>query len=305
MFDEQIQSEIDDSPGVTTTGGESDTEDREKFRSASDGIEPNTGPQPSLELTAQATLLREMLQQCKSLTERACDTAVREARRSAEVEELAGAELISARLLLTEKDQALSARDRTLCEQEAASKEKIDSLQTLLRDKELQLESCQTRSRAMLEEIDGLNLRLDEAASAMKQAETRFREFAEHQESKIYELRGEIKAKDDSLQGKETALRQLEEQSRVAILALERLLQNANIDLENKAAELREKEAALRAVADRDEAVTKLLRQLAEESQKLMTELREKNQLIAEMEHKTHQSFDPNIIACHNGIAVH
>lgn len=305
MSDPYIRRDTKDSPNFNLSGGESDTQDRGKSSPASDNSPHDAGLERCLDLDAQAKLLRELLQECKSLTQRACDTAAREARRSAQVEELAGAEVISARLQLAAKDQALDERDRALIEHEAANKEKIDSLETLLREKELQLENCQTRTRALLEEIDGLNLRLDEAASAMKQAETRFRDFAEHQESKIYELRGEVKAKDDSLQGKDAALRHLEEHSRVAILALERLLQNANIDLENKKAELREKEAALQGVADRDEAVTNLLRQLADESQILMTELQEKNQLISETETKTQQNLDRSFDASNNGVAMH
>ena len=302
MFEESTHTEFKDSPNFKAVGGESDSKDSRNVDSASDNIRPAPGSEPSFQLDAQANLLRELIQKCKSLTERACDNAIRQARHSAHVEEMAGAELISARLQLKEKDEALSARDRALCESEALNREKIQSLENLLSDKELQLGNCQTRTKSLLEEIDGLNLRLNEAATAMKQAENRFREFAEHQESKIYELRGEIKAKDDLLQGREAALRQLEEQSRVAIRALERLLQNANIDLENKKSELREKEAALQLVANRDEAVTKLLQQLADESQKLMAELQEKNQLISELEDKSCHAFDQG--AAYNSVVA-
>ena len=56
----------------------------------------------------------------------------------------------------------------------------------------------------------------------MKQAESRFRDFAEHQQGKMNELRDGVKAMEDSLQGKDAALRQLDEESRMAIGALER-----------------------------------------------------------------------------------
>ena len=99
-------------------------------------------------MDAQANLLRGLLHEIKSLTDRACDTAVREAQHSAQVEEMAGVELVSLRLQLKEKNEALDARDRALHEREALAKEKIESLQTISRDKDAQLENCQRAQRA-------------------------------------------------------------------------------------------------------------------------------------------------------------
>jgi chromosome segregation ATPase len=261
------------------------------------------GAEPSRELDAQADLVRGLLHEFKSLTLRACDTAVREAQHSAQVEELAGVEVGSLRLQLKEKSETLDARERKWQEREAAANERIESLETVLRDKDAQLENCQTRSRTLLGEIDGLNLRLNEAATAIKQAETRFRDFADHQQSKINDLRDEVKAKEDALQGKDAALRQLDETSRATISDLEMQLQTARINLETKEDALREKEAALQAAASREQTVTQLIQQLAAESQRLMAELREKNQLVSEMENKTYRPFD-NVIAPANGVIV-
>jgi DNA repair exonuclease SbcCD ATPase subunit len=268
-----------------------------------ENIRHDSGSEPSVKLDAQANLLRGLLHEFKSLTDRACDMAVREAQHSAQVQELAQAELVSLRLQLNEKNEALDARDRGLREREAIAKEKIESLETIVRDKDAQLENCLARSGGLLGEIDGLNLRLNEAATAMKQAETRFREFAEHQLGKITELQDEVKAKDDALQGKDAALRQLDKESRLAVGALERQLQTANADLQAKAAELREKETALQAAASGEQSAARLIQQLAAESQKLLAELREKNQRVSDMENKTHRSFD-NGIAWNNGDAV-
>jgi len=261
------------------------------------------GAEPSRGLDAEADLVRGLLHEFKSLTLRACDTAVREAQHSAQIEELAGVEVGSLRLQLREKNQALEARDQEWHEREALANERIESLETVLRDKDAQLENCQTRSRALLGEIDGLNLRLTEAATAIKQAETRFRDFADHQQSKINDLRDEVKAKEDALQGKEAALRQLDETSRATISDLERQLQTARINLEIREDALREKETALQAAASREQTVTQLIQQLAAESQRLMAELREKNQLVSEMENKTYRPFD-NVIASTNGVIV-
>ena len=261
------------------------------------------GAEPSRELDAQADVVRGLLHEFKSLTVRACDTALREAQHSAQVEELAGVEVGSLRLQLKEKDQALEARDREVHERESVANERIASLEMVLRDKDAHLENCQTRSRALLGEIDGLNLRLNEAATAIKQAETRFRDFADHQQNKINDLRDEAKAREDALQGKDAALKQLDETSRATIGDLERQLQTARITLQTKEDALREKEAALQAAASREQTVTQLIQQLAAESQRLMAELREKNQLVSEMENKTYRPFD-NVIASTAGVIV-
>jgi hypothetical protein len=275
----------------------------ERADAGSEDMRHESGSEPSVELDAQANLLRGLLHEFKSLADRACDTAVREAQHSAQVQELAQAELISLRLQLKEKHDALDARDRALREREAIAKEKIESLEAILRDKDGQLENCLARSGGLLSEIDGLNLRLNEAATAMKQAETRFREFAEHQLGKITELQDEVKAKEDAVQGKDAALRQLDEESRLAIGSLERRLQTADADLQAKATELREKEAALQAAASREQSAAQLMQQLAAESQILLAELRERNQLVSDLENKSCRSFD-NGIPWNNGDAV-
>jgi chromosome segregation ATPase len=261
------------------------------------------GAEPSDELDRQADLVRGLLQEFKSLTVRACDTALREAQHSAQVEELASVEVASLRLQLQDKNEALETRDREWHEREAVASEKLESLETILRDRDAQLENCQTRSRALLGEIDGLNLRLNEAATAIKQAETRFRDFADHQQTKINGLRDDVKAKEEALQGKEAALRELDETSRAAISDLERQLQSARANLETKEAALREKEAALQAAASREQSVTQLIQQLAAESQRLMAELREKNNLVSEMESRTYRHFD-NARGSTDGVTV-
>lgn len=274
--------------------------DPERADAGSENIHQEPGSEPSPELDAQANLLRGLLHEFKSLADRACDTALREAQHSAQVEELAGAELTSLRFQLKEKNEALDARDRALREREACAKEKIESLETVLRDKDTQLENCHTRSRELLGEIDGLNLRLNEAATAIKQAETRFRDFAERQQGKITELQEEVKVKEESLQGKDAALSQLDAESRATIRALETRLQTANLNLETKEAELREKEAALQVAASCEKTVAQLMQQLAAESRKLMAELREKNQLVSDLENKPYRPFD-NATAWNNG----
>jgi chromosome segregation ATPase len=253
------------------------------------------GAEPQAEFDAQASLLLGLIHDFKSLTDRACDMAVREAQHSAQVEEMTGAEITSLRLQLKERDEALDTRERSLREREAVAREKIDSLEMMLRDKDAQLESCHGRARSLLGEIDGLDLRLKEAAAAMKQAEMRFRDFAEHQHGKINELRHDANVKEQTLLVKEAALKHLAEESHAVIGALETQLHDAARNLKTKETELREKEAALQAATAREQTFAQLMQQLAAESQKLMAELREKNQMVSELEKKPCRSFDDGI----------
>lgn len=255
------------------------------------------------ELDSQAELVRGLLQEFKSLTVRACDTAVREAQHAANVEELAGVEFGNLKLQLKARSEALDLQQRQFQTLQSASAEKIDSMEIALRDKDAQLQSCQGRSGALLAEIDGLNLRLNEAASAIKQAETRFRDFADHQQHKINDLREEVKAQQQALQEKDSALEQLEQTSRATIGELERQLQSAMIQLEAKEIVVRDKEAALQAAAAREHAITQLIQQLAAESQRLMAELREKNQLVSEIENRSYRPLDA-VTAANDGPIV-
>jgi vacuolar-type H+-ATPase subunit I/STV1 len=258
---------------------------------SADSQQPADG-KSTLGLDSQANLLFGLIRDFKLLADRACDAAVREARHSSKLEEMAGAEITSLRLQLKEKIEALEARDRVLREREAVAKEKIDALEMALRDKVEQLENCQDRSQALLGEIDGLNVRLNEAAGAMKQAEARFRDFADHQQAKISFLSQELKHKDNQLQAGDAALQQLDEESQAAISSLEVRLQTIDAILETKDAELREKQSALENTAAHEKTFAQLMQQLAVESQALMAELWQKNELVAELENKTYRSYD-------------
>jgi vacuolar-type H+-ATPase subunit I/STV1 len=131
----------------------------------------------------------------------------------------------------------------------------------------------------------------------MKQAEARFRDFAEHQQGKISFLCQELKTKDHLLQAKDDALRQLDDESRSVISSLENRLQAIDAILQIKDAELREQQSALETNATREKTFAQLMQQLAVESEALMAELWEKNELVTELENKTYRSFD-------NGIAL-
>jgi vacuolar-type H+-ATPase subunit I/STV1 len=248
------------------------------------------------ELDTQANLFFGLIRDFKLLADRACDAAVREARHASKLEEMASAELTSLRLQLKEKIEALDERDRTLREREAIAKEKIDALEATLRAKEEQFESCQTRARALLGEIEGLNVRLNDAANAMKQAEARFRDFAEHQQGKISFLCQELKTKDNLLQAKDDAMKHLDDESRMTISSLEDRLQAIDAILQSKDSELREKQSALESGAAHEKIFGQLLQQLAVESKALMAELWEKNELVSELENKTYRSLENGFV---------
>jgi chromosome segregation ATPase len=289
MFEENALFEVSEVPNVHESTIEPGIANSHTGGAITNG-HPQPGTKSHQELDSQANLLFGLIRDFKLLADRACDAAVREGRNAAKLEEMASAELTSLRLQLKEKIEALDARDRILREREVAAKERIDSLETAVRDKEEQLENCQTRARVLLGEIDSLNARLNEAASAMKQAEARFRDFADHQQGKISFLNQELKNKDNLLQAKDS-------EARLAIDSLEDRLNAIDAILQIKDAELREKQAAIETNAAHEKTFAQLMQQLAVESQALMAELWEKNELVAELENKTYRSFD-------NGLAL-
>ncbi|MGH7926398.1 MAG: hypothetical protein ACREQV_01195 [Candidatus Binatia bacterium] len=292
MFEENALFEVSEMPTLDEAKIEPVIADGDAAESGTANNQHQAGAKSPLEVDAQANLLFGLIRDFRLLADRACVAALREARHSSKLEEMAGAELTSLRIQLREKIAALDACDHTLREREAIAKDKIDALENTLRDKEEQLQDCQARSQALLGEIDGLNLRLNEAASAMKQSEARFRDFADHQQGKISFLCQEIKNKENLLQVKEAALKQLEDDSRSTIDSLETRLQAIGAILDTRDAELREKQSALETTAVHEKIVAQLMQQIALESQALMAELREKSEVVAELESKTYRPFD-------------
>ncbi len=265
------------------------------------GEQHHAGCEPHKELGSQANLLFGLIRDFKMLAGRACDAALREARHASKLEEMASAELTSLRLQLKEKTEALEARDRTLREREAIAKEKIDALETALSDKEQQLENCQNRARALLGEVEGLNARFNEVASAMKQAEARFRDFAEQQQGRISFLRQELKTKENLLQARDEELRQREDEARSAITSLEDRLQAIDAILQVKDSDLRDKQAALDSKEAQEKVLGQLLQELAVESQALMAELWEKSEVVSELDNRNYRSFENGCTLEQNG----
>jgi chromosome segregation ATPase len=300
MFEENALFEISEASNSNGADHQAAILDGDLSSVKTGGQDP-AGWKSHAELDSQANLLFGLIRDFKSLAGRACDAALREALHASKLEEMAGAELISLRLQLKEKIDALDASDRTLREREAIAKEKIDTLEAALKEKEEQLENCQNRARTLLGEVEGLNGRLNEAASAMKQAEARFRDFAEQQQGRISFLRQELKSKENLLQAKEDEMRQLGDESRLAISSLEERLQAIDAVLQIKDTELRDKQTALETNAAHEKVFAQLMQQLAVESQALMSELWEKNELVAELENKTYCSFDNGFASEQNG----
>ncbi len=99
------------------------------------------------------------------------------------------AELISLRFQLKEVRQALETSERSLAEQEDAAADTIQSLESLLREKDTLLKNGQAREREILLEITELDRRLAEAAESAERRQRCFREFAQHQQNKLAQLR--------------------------------------------------------------------------------------------------------------------
>jgi chromosome segregation ATPase len=252
-------------------------------------------------LDSQASIFFGLIQDYKLLADRACEAAVREARHAAQIEEMAAAEITSLRLQLKEKIEALESRDRTLREREVIAKETIDGLEAALRDKEEQIATCQSRARALLGEIEGLNKRLSDIASGMNQAEARFRDFAGQQQGTINFLYQELKTKENLLQANEEVMRQLEDQARFALTSLEEKLQTMDATLQIKEAELREKQSALEMNAANDKILERFMQELTVQSQALMAELSEKKEVVAKLENNMHRSFESGFAIEQNG----
>jgi hypothetical protein len=289
MFDENALFELSEAHASVDLDQTPAGRENDRSNGSSKG---QPAAKPYGEVDSKINLLFKLIRDLKSLANRACEAAVREAARATKIEETAGAELTALRLQLKEKTEALEACDRIRQERDAIAQEKIDRLEAALRDKEDEIEGCHSRARTLFAEIDGLQRRLNEVAGGMRQAEARFREFAEQQQGRITLLSEELEIKESLLQAKDDAMRQLVEESRLAIAALEERLQAVDAILQVKNAELQEQQAALQVNAANEKILAQLMQDLTVQSQALMAELCEKSDLVTELENRSHAALE-------------
>jgi chromosome segregation ATPase len=228
----------------------------------------------------QASPFLDTLNTLKSVSERVCDEADRQAESTEPMEQNQKADLVSLRLQL--KEESLRARGVALRELEEAWRAKIELIQNQVRAREAQLRVRESNLARLTTKVYGVISRINQA-----EAESQHR--MEQLETEITELRHQLKVRDERLAAKQ-ATPELAETLSADIKELEHRLQTAEEKLQSCEAELKTKENLIQAAGAKEAELGKLITRLSSECDKLASELRDKSPVAAQSEKKPQRS---------------
>ena len=236
--------------------------------------EPN-GP----DIASQTDQLLELINELKSITDRACDAAVRESECAERIEESKGTEVSNLENRLKEKEDALAARDAALRERDEISKAKIQDLEMQLRERKTQVEVREL-------EVGDLKANLRDMTTRLHGVESQAQEASGRLGTEMTELARQLKETQTELDAKEHQLTHADGDLKARNRDLEVRLQDLESRLQGRDAELKEKDNLIQAAAAREVEIGKLISRLSEECRKLSTELHEKSRIVAQLEKK-------------------
>ena len=119
MFDETAGSKI--FPFDNTTSNRAESGGGQAFANGASHASAtvNKGGPNDPDIASQTDQLLELINELKSITDRACDAAVRESECAERIDDSKGTEVADLQVRLKEKEEALAARDAALRERDA------------------------------------------------------------------------------------------------------------------------------------------------------------------------------------------
>ena len=279
MFDETVGSKI--FPFDNTTSNKAESGGQKAFANGANhaNATANKGGPNGPDIASQTDELLELINELKSITDRACDAAVRESECAEQIEESKGTEVANLQLRLREKDEALAARDAALREKDEISKAKIQDLEIQLRERKTQLDVREIEVEELKANLRDMTTRLQDADSQAQEANGRLG-------AEMTELARQLKETQTELEAKDHQLRHADGDLKAKNQDLEVRLQDLESQLQSGDAELKAKENLIQAAAARELEIGKLISRLSEECRKLSAELHEKSRIVAQLEKK-------------------
>jgi len=279
MFDETVGSKI--FPFDNTTSNNAETGGDKAFANGAShaGATANKGGPNDPDIASQTDQLLELINELKSITDRACDAAVRESECAEQIEESKGTEVANLQVRLKEKEEALAARDAALRERDEKSNAKIQDL-------EIQLRERQTRLEVREIEVEDLKANVRDMTTRLHDAESQVQEGSGRLGAEMTELARQLKETQTELEAKDHQLRNADGDFKARTHDLEVRLQDLESQLQDRETELKEKENLIQAAASREVGIGKLISRLSEECRKLSAELNEKSLIVAQLEKK-------------------
>src|SRR3972149_10891311 len=173
MFDETVGSKI--FPFDNTTSNKAESGGHQAFANGAShaSATANKGGPNDSDIASQTDQLLELINELKSITDRACDAAVRESECAERIEESKGTEVANLQVRLREKEEALAARDAALRERDEISKARIQDLEIQLRERKTQLDVQEIEVGDLKVSLRDMMTRLQDADSQAQKASGR------------------------------------------------------------------------------------------------------------------------------------
>lgn len=238
-----------------------------------------------LDIEIQADQLLAYINKLTSLADRACGTAIRQNETTHLIEENRRSEMINLRNHLDQQSAQLHEQQLALIRLEYESKAKIATLETQLQQTKF-YRSEENELELLRSENTNIASRLHEAEALAKQAQSRIQGDLAPLNQEVAELRLQLAKRDETIQSKNSAIKNIELDFRAKILALEQSLRDTQAELKNQEAKLKEKDALIQASAAKEAEIGNLINRLSTECSNLSNELHDKNRTPAQIESK-------------------
>jgi chromosome segregation ATPase len=241
----------------------------------------STGHQYLPSLRTHANQFVNAINGLKSLSDRMCDAADREAERGAQTEKSEQTELASLRLQV--KEESLKVRALALRELEEVWKAKIEQTEYQLRGREVRLNIRE-------KELAALTSKVYRFINRLNQTESESQKKTERLEAEVTELRQKLEERDERAVAIESPPVTPEVNQSETIKDLELRLQSAESKLRSYEAELKQKELLIQTAATKEAEIGKLISRLSSECERLSSELQNKSLKPEATEKKEHRS---------------
>jgi chromosome segregation ATPase len=238
------------------------------------------------EIEHQANQLLDYISKLSSLADRTCHPPICESASAPRSEDTRQAEVVSLRRQLAESAASFEAQRRETERLTTTHRAEIRGLENRLLQRDNEINERETELKHLRAEITCLLKRLNETEETLKQTESGLHERIDPLKQEISSLRADLAKRDETINAKNNALRQIQMNHRAAITELEQRLRDMEAQLQSHETLIKEKDALIQATASKEAEIGKLIKRLSTECQDLSLELQEKTRLLKEVEGK-------------------
>jgi chromosome segregation ATPase len=242
-----------------------------------------------VDIEIQADHLLNYINKLTSLADRACSTAIRQSESAQRMEENRQTEISFLRRQLEQANGHFREQHLSMTRLEQNSRERIETLEGQLRQKDIFRIQREKEFIHLRSEYDALLNRQTQTTQSMEVHELRLKLGLEPLQQELDELKLQIANRDETLQTKSREIKAMELEFRAKIVDLEQRLRDSQNELQILEAKLKEKDALLQATAEKETEIGNLIKRLSSECETLNGELKEKTQVLAQIESKKGQ----------------